>query len=425
MTKLVHDTALDRAAHLQALRDVREQSEDLCAPLEREDMVVQTMPDVSPTKWHLAHTTWFFETLVLERSGRDYRVFDEHYAALFNSYYQSLGSPYPRPERGLLSRPTFDEIGAYRRYVDEALHELLEEGSSDQVDRVLPTLTLGMNHEQQHQELMLMDVKHVLASNPLRPAYRSGRKVRSQGPAPMQWIDFEGGEVEVGAEPGSFHYDNEGPRHSVHLRPYQLASRPVTAGEYLEFMADGGYARAELWLADGWDLVQREGWQAPLYWERGAAGWQVMTLDGLRAVDPGEPVCHVSYHEADAFATWAGHRLPSELEWEHAASGSPIEGNLLESGTLHPRAASSLSGEGGPAQLIGDVWEWTSSSYTPYPGYQPFAGELGEYNGKFMVSQLVLRGGCCATPVTHMRTSYRNFYYPHQRWMFSGIRLAR
>jgi ergothioneine biosynthesis protein EgtB len=410
---------------LRALQSVRATTEALCAPLEVEDRVVQTMPDVSPTKWHLAHTTWFFERLVLARCDRPYAPFDARFAALFNSYYRSLGEPFPREERGLLSRPTVAQVRAYRAHVDGALRELLERAPQEVLDELAPVLMLGLHHEQQHQELLLMDAKHVLARNPARPAYRRAAPRPATPAPPLAWRSFAGGQVEVGSDSDDFTFDNERPRHTVLLAPYELATRPVTAGEYLAFMADGGYERPEHWLADGWDLVQREAWRAPLYWERGGRDWRVTTLGGQRPVDPAEPVCHVSYYEADAFATWAGARLPSELEWEHASAGQPLSGNFLESGALHPRPLPASPPAAAPAQLFGDVWEWTSSAYQPYPGYAPFAGELGEYNGKFMINQLVLRGGSCVTPARHVRDTYRNFYCPHQRWMFAGFRLAR
>jgi ergothioneine biosynthesis protein EgtB len=417
--------APERRKLLRAYETVRSTTEALCEPLEAEDMVVQTMPDVSPTKWHLAHVTWFFETLALERSGAAYARYDDRFDALFNSYYQSLGDPYPRPDRGLLSRPTVEQVRAYRRHVDDAMGELLEEGPDEAVRKVAPVVTVGLNHEQQHQELLLMDVKNVLARNPLRPAYRARPRRRSSWTTPVEWRPFEGGQVEVGSEAGGFTFDNERPRHTVFLEPFELASRPVTAGEYRAFMADGGYERHDLWLADGWDRAQREGWRAPLYWEEDGGSWRVMTLSGMHDVDPGEPVCHVSLYEADAYARWAGCRLPTEFEWEHAAGGHAVVGTFLESGEHHPRPMGSPPEPDELAQLFGDVWEWTASPYAPYPGYEPFEGELGEYNGKFMINQMVLRGGCCVTPERHLRRTYRNFYYPHQRWMFAGFRLAR
>lgn len=424
-------TTHEREELLRAYRETRSTTESLVEPLEPEDMVVQTMPDASPTKWHLAHTTWFFETLVLERSGEPYSTFDERYPQLFNSYYESLGNPYPREQRGLLSRPTVDEVLAYRRHVDKAMVELLSTAPEATVAEVAPTLTIGLNHEQQHQELLLMDVKQVLARNPLRPAYRSQSPTSPRPVPPMEWGTFEGGLVQVGASPDGFAYDNECPRHTVFLEPFELAPRPVTNGEYRTFMADGGYQRPELWLADGWARVQQENWRAPLYWEETAGRWRIMTLGGLRDVNPSEPVCHISYYEADAYATWSGYRLPTEHEWEHAATSSGLStpssppGSFLENGTHHPTALRTAPAPGSLGQLFGDVWEWTSSAYAPYPKYQPFEGELVEYNGKFMANQLVLRGGCCITPKQHLRPTYRNFYYPHQRWMFSGLRLAR
>ena len=425
MSPTISDTQDARAELAQRYRAVRSRTESLCEPLEREDMVVQTMPDVSPTKWHLAHTTWFFETLALERSGATYAPFDERYPGLFNSYYRSLGDPYPRAQRGLLSRPTVPEVFAYRRHVDAAIAALLEDGPDEVVAAAAPTITVGLHHEQQHQELLLMDVKNVLARNPLQPTYREAPRRRVTPSLSMEWIPLEGGRVKVGRSEDGFSYDNERPRHAVHLEPFQLASRPVTVGEYRDFMDDGGYERSELWLADGWDLARREDWRAPLYWQPDGDGWRMMTLNGLRDCDPTEPVCHVSYYEADAYATWTQCRLPSELEWEFAAGSQAVEGNLLEAESFHPRPASVPPSKGSLAQLFGDVWEWTSSSYAPYPGYEPFAGELGEYNGKFMINQLVLRGGCCVTPRSHLRATYRNFYYPGQRWMFAGFRLAR
>lgn len=418
-------SSLDRRRLIDQVCRVRGASLRLCEPLTAEDMGVQSMPDVSPSKWHLGHTTWFFETLVLERFREGYRAFDPAFAELFNSYYQSLGRPFPRPRRGLLSRPGLERVLDYRRHVDEALGALLEDTPEAEFARLAPIVVLGLNHEEQHQELLLMDIKHVFAQNPLRPAYRPASRPDAPPAAELNWTSFEGGEVEVGFDGGGFAFDNEGPRHGVLLEPFELANRLVTAGEYLAFMDDGGYRRSELWLSDGWDRLNREGWQAPLYWEREGDTWGVLTLGGFRPVEASEPVAHLSFYEAEAYATWAGCRLPTEFEWEHACAGRELAGNLLETDALHPAPARSALDGGEVTQLFGDLWEWTASPYLPYPGYEPFPGELGEYNGKFMVNQLVLRGGSCLTSERHLRPTYRNFFYPHQRWMFSGLRLAR
>ena len=418
-------TTAERETLLHDFSRVRKTTTSLCEPLEPEDMVVQTMPDVSPTKWHLAHVTWFFEAFVLGDSAPEYAKFDDRYHGLFNSYYQSLGDPFPRHERGLLSRPTVSDVRAYRCHVDAGVASLLEEASDEVFDRVAPVVEVGLHHEQQHQELLMMDIKHVLANNPLRPAYQDPGSVSPVLPTELAWRRFDGGEIQVGTQTDGFAFDNESPRHPVLLAPFELATRLVTAGEYEAFIADGGYERPELWLADGWSIVGREGWRAPLYWEHDGEGWKVMTLGGLRPIDPAEPVCHISFYEADAFATWAGARLPTEFEWEYASEFHELSGTFLESTDFHPQPLEPSPADAAVSQLFGDVWEWTSSPYCPYPGYEPFDGSLGEYNGKFMINQMVLRGGCCVTPQSHMRRSYRNFYYPHQRWMFSGLRLAR
>lgn len=418
---------LDRDALVRAYSGVRSATESLCEALETEDMVVQTMPDVSPIKWHLAHVTWFFEAMALSEAVPNYETCDEYVTSLFNSYYESIAEPYPRARRGLLTRPTVAEIMRYRQRVDARMLEFLQDAEDDVLERIAPTIEVGLHHEQQHQELMLMDILHVFAQNPLRPAYRKKTVSELAARSKLSWRRFDGGNVAIGAEAESFCYDNERPRHEVVLPAFELASRLVTSGEYLQFMRDGGYERPELWLADGWNLVQGEGWTAPLYWERDSEGddsWNAMTLGGLRAVDENQPVCHVSYYEADAYARWADCRLPTEFEWEHATAGLEVRGNFAESGRFHPRATG-LDTSDSVLQLYGDVWEWTSSPYAGYPGFQPFEGALGEYNGKFMINQVVLRGGCCVTPQSHIRPSYRNFYYPQQRWMFSGIRLAR
>jgi len=401
---------------------VRAQTRELCRPLAVEDYVVQSMPDASPVKWHLAHTTWFFEQFLLKPGLADYRVFDASYDYLFNSYYDAVGPRHPRAERGLLTRPTVEEIVAYREHVDEHMQRLINRAGRDaQLDA---RIELGLNHEQQHQELMLTDLKHAFAANPLRPAYRAGAPRGLGSPTPLLWQHYPGGLQEIGATADEFCYDNELPRHRVYLEPYELASRLVTNGEFLEFVRSGGYATPSLWLADGFAHAQAQGWSRPLYWSTDLDA--LFTLAGMGALDPAEPVCHVSYYEADAYARWAGARLPTEAEWESAARLHALDGNLLESGVLQPVAAPGTAAlEPGPQQFSGDVWEWTSSAYSAYPGYRPAAGALGEYNGKFMVNQIVLRGGSCATPRSHLRASYRNFFYPQQRWQFMGLRLAR
>jgi ergothioneine biosynthesis protein EgtB len=405
------------------LATVRRATERLTAGLTPEDQTIQSMPDVSPAKWHLAHTTWFFETFLLIPYARGYRVYHPAFAHLFNSYYQTVGTPFPRPERGLLSRPGVAEIKAYRESVTAAMEQLIAEADEETWAAVAPLIELGLHHEQQHQELILMDIKHVFSCNPLHPAYRPRAAAPVSAPdAAPQWIDFTGGLVEIGHDGRGFAFDNEGPRHRVWLDPYRLAARPVTCGEYLEFIEDGGYTRSELWLSDGWDTVRRENWQAPLYWRRGGpGGWSVFTLAGAMPLDPAEPVCHVSHYEADAFARWAGFRLPTESEWELAAAGLPVSGNLAGRGLFHPAPA---AGTDGLDQMFGDVWEWTMSAYSPYPRYRPPHGAIGEYNGKFMSGQMVLRGGAAVTPADHIRATYRNFFPPAARWAFSGIRLA-
>ena len=411
--------------------DVRSFTELLAEPLSAEDQTVQTMPDVSPTKWHRAHTTWFFETFVLGEHRPGYEPFDPDYGFLFNSYYEAVGPRHPRPQRGVLSRPGIDDIARYRTAVDAAMCELLLAGVSDAVGDLI---VLGLNHEQQHQELLLMDIKHVLGANPLFPAYVASAAAVPR-PAPVaRWIEHPGGVVPVGHEGGAFSFDNETPRHETLLTPFALRSTLVTCGEWLEFMADGGYERPALWMSDGWAVVQREGWDAPDYWHRpepGDGAWIIQTLYGARPVDPAEPVVHVSWYEADAYARWAGCRLPSEAEWETvasdrlAASGRELSGGIdpagIEGGRLHPAVGGA---DGDDEQWIGAVWQWTASPYAAYPGFRPAAGAVGEYNGKFMVNQQVLRGGACITPAGHARATYRNFFYPASRWPFCGLRLA-
>ncbi|EIC31362.1 ergothioneine biosynthesis protein EgtB [Methylomicrobium album] len=413
------------SGQLEAYCRVRRQSEMLCKPLTVEDYVVQTMPDVSPPKWHLAHASWFFETFILVPYVSGYRPFDVRFHPLFNSYYQGVGTPFPRDRRGLLSRPSVVDIYRYRRHVDEAMTELMERLDDRAENRDIHLLIeLGLHHEQQHQELLLTDIKHILGNNPLVPVYAEDRFAEEEEvPVPLRWIKVQGGETAVGHDGNGFCFDNELPRHRMRMNEFLLANRLVTNVEYLEFIDDGGYANPLLWLADGWASVQREGWQAPLYWRKMDGAWRYFTLAGEEPLTAEEPVCHVSYFEADAFATWAGKRLPSEEEWEHAAGTAGLwPGNYLESGRFRPQAA--LTGEG-VLQLGGDVWEWTQSAYRPYPGFRPWANAVGEYNGKFMCSQMVLRGGSCATPESHIRKSYRNFFYPHNRWQFMGIRLAQ
>jgi ergothioneine biosynthesis protein EgtB len=415
-----------RAALLAGYQTVRQLTELLAEKLSPEDQQLQSMPDASPTKWHRAHVTWFFETFILQAHKPGYCVFDEHFNYLFNSYYEAVGARHPRPERGLISRPTAATVTQYRHYVDTAMTDLLDCADDATLATLAPLVALGLAHEQQHQELLLTDIKHAFSRHPFAPAYLPSQSFTREEPARLGFVDFEGGIAEIGHDGHGFAFDNEGPRHRVLLHPFRLATRPVTCGEYLEFMADGGYARPEFWLSDGWAMVQREGWQAPLYWsqEPHRENWQIFTLMGRRAVDPAEPVCHVSFYEAAAYAAWAGKRLPTEAEWEHAAVSGRADhtGGFLDRQHPHPRPL--LDGEGTKLRGYGEVWEWTRSGYEPYPGFKPAAGAIGEYNGKFMVGQIVLRGGSCATPHGHTRPSYRNFFPPAARWQFSGIRLA-
>ena len=386
------------------------------------------MPDASPAKWHLAHTSWFFEEFLLKIALADYAVFDASFGYLFNSYYESVGPRHSRPERGLLSRPTIEQVWAYRAHVDEEMQVLLERPLPPELEQIL---TVGLHHEQQHQELLLTDVKHLFSRNPLHPVYapRPGSGGTGSASPALEFLPFSGGLTEVGHTGANFCFDNEQARHRVYLEPFRLANRLATNGEYLQFIRSGGYERAEHWLSDGWACVQREQWRHPLYWSDSLE--EEFTLGGPRALDPSSPVCHLSYYEADAFARWAGARLPTEFEWESIAASprmsGPARGNFVEDGLFHP-AAATVSGteraEAVPLQLFGDVWEWTASAYAAYPRFRPLNGALGEYNGKFMVNQLVLRGGSCATPRSHIRASYRNFFYPNARWQFSGVRLA-
>ena len=412
-----------KSGAVESFEKVRKTSQRICAPLATEDYVIQTMDDVSPPKWHLAHTTWFFENFLLIPSHPDYREFHPRYNFLFNSYYEAVGERHPRPERGLLSRPTVEEIYHYRRHVDEFMLDLVDGADEQQWVQIEPLLTLGLHHEQQHQELLLTDIKHILGTNPLRPAYDTPPDHPPGARVPAAWVAYPSGIAEIGFGDSGFRYDNEEPRHQVHLEAYELASTLVTNGEYLEFIEAGGYQQPRHWLSDGWATVQDEKWNAPLYWEKIDDRWWVMTLSGLKQLSENEPVSHISYFEADAYARWRDLRLPTEAEWETAAANRAVEGNLFDSGELHPRPAASGGDE--PAQLFGDVWEWTQSPYTAYPGFRPAPGAVGEYNGKFMCNQFVLRGGSCATSANHIRATYRNFFPPQARWQFTGLRLAR
>jgi ergothioneine biosynthesis protein EgtB len=420
---------------LARFHDVRSFTAALCGGLAPEDCVVQSMPDVSPTKWHLAHTTWFFETFVLKKWISGYRPENPQYAYLFNSYYNAAGNMHRRDLRGLISRPTVEETHRYRSAVDGHMANLISGADEKHLDELERIVVLGIHHEQQHQELLITDIKHVFAQNPLYPVFR--KQQASQGDSaskidivPAEFIEFDEAIVEIGHDGDGFSYDNEGPRHRALVPGLSLASRAVTNGEYLAFMEDNGYARSEFWLSLGWMTVNEQRWQAPLYWTRYDDAWWNFTLSGFRTVNPAEPVTHISYFEADAFANWSGARLPTEFEWEHAAAKIDIDGNFVENETFHPQpvAASANARSAGRKdlnQMFGDIWEWTRSSYSPYPGYRAGPGALGEYNGKFMCNQYVLRGGSCATSRTHIRRTYRNFFQPEKRWQFTGIRLAR
>jgi len=420
---MIHpDAPPSREALAARYRAVRATTARLCEPLELEDYVVQSMPDASPAKWHLAHTTWFFEAFVLLRSKPGYAVFADRYGYLFNSYYEAEGERHPRARRGMLTRPTVAEVRRYRAHVDAHLLDLLDHADAARLAAAAAVIELGLHHEQQHQELLLTDLAHAFAENPLRPAYGAPARAAEAPAPPSLWVSVPAGLRAIGHDGHGFAFDNEAPRHPVYVGAFRIATRPVTNREYLAFVEDGGYRRAGLWLSDGWAAVREQGWGAPLYWdERGAVS---MTLGGARAIDPEEPVSHLSCYEADAYARWAGARLPTEAEWEVASEGASTGGNFVESGRLHP-AAAPQGGKVQPAQMLGDVWEWTRSAYAPYPGFAPLEGALGEYNGKFMCGQMVLRGGSCLTPESHVRRTYRNFFPPGARWQMTGLRLAK
>jgi ergothioneine biosynthesis protein EgtB len=403
---------------LDQYQQVRQISAKICQPLAIEDYTIQSMPDVSPPKWHLAHTTWFFETFLLLPYLPGYTVFHPQFGYLFNSYYEAVGARHPRHQRGILSRPTVAEVNAYRAHVDRAMIQLL--AILPEHPKLADLITLGLHHEQQHQELLLTDIKHILALNPLHPVYRNDLQPQSiTTDSKFEWLKYPGGLYSIGHADNEFAFDNELPRHQVYLADYQLGNRLVTNSEYLEFIQAGGYKNSKYWLAEGWATVQNQQWQAPLYWEIIDRAWSVMTLGGLKTLDLQAPVCHVSFYEADAYATWQGRRLPTEAEWEIATVDLPLVGNFLESDYLDPIPAGNLH-----HQFFGDVWEWTQSAYLPYPGFQIADGAIGEYNGKFMCNQMVLRGGSCVTSANHIRSTYRNFFPPATRWQFSGIRLA-
>lgn len=402
---------------------IRNFSHQLVEPLEVEDFVVQAMENTSPVKWHLAHVSWFFETFVLNKVYDNYESLHPQYAYIFNSYYLQTGEPHTRSKRGLLTRPTVREVYEYRDYVNKEVLKFLEDATEEQLEEFGPVIEIGNNHEQQHQELMITDFKYMFGQNPLHPVYKDLELPETKSVPELNWVSFEEGIYEIGNEGNEFTYDNEHPRHRKFLESFELSDRLISNGEYLEFMEDSGYNRSELWLDDGWATVNSQGWNSPLYWMKRDGTWHYFTLSGLRKVDPHEPVTHISYYEADAFARWAGARLATEAEWEVATGKLPYEGNFVEEGHFHPRPLQVQ--KEGLKQMYGDVWEWTKSSYEAYPGYKPLPGALGEYNGKFMCSQYVLRGGSCATSQTHIRKTYRNFFYPDARWQFNGIRLAR
>lgn len=414
---------IDRYELLDDYRRVRGFSHQLAEPLTTEDYVIQTMPDVSPTKWHLAHTSWFFEAFVLSKVYKDYKSIDPKYTYIFNSYYVQVGERHCRPKRGLLSRPTVNEIYEYRAYVDENMEKLFSQLPDDEFSEIAPVIEIGIHHEQQHQELIVTDIKHVFSENPLDPVYLPNTRENSNSNTEFNWFDFDEGIYNIGNKGNVFGYDNEFPLHKTLIQPFTFSSRLITNGEYIEFIEDEGYQKTSLWLSDGWSARTAGNWEAPLYWDNVQGEWWNFTLNGFKKVDKNEPVCHVSYYEADAFATWAGTRLPTEFEWEVVSSDLSLRGNFAEDGNFNPVPNTNF--DENIQQMYGDVWEWTRSPYSPYPGYKTLPGALGEYNGKFMCNQIVLKGGSCATSKTHIRNTYRNFFTPESRWQFMGIRLAK
>ena len=414
----------DRNILIDKYKSVRDFFNTLCEPLKTEDYVIQSMPDVSPTRWHLAHTSWFFEAFVLNKAIKHYKSLHPQYNFLFNSYYVQIGERFTRALRGMLSRPTVEEIYTYRNYVDKNILGFLESCTEKELGEFGPIIEIGIHHEQQHQELMLTDIKHVFSINPLYPVYIDKYPPVGSYTPNLTFKSFKEGIYETGHEGKDFGYDNEFPRHKQYLKSFGIAKRLITNSEYLDFIDDGGYKKPEIWLSDGYATAEKENWQAPMYWEKKDGDWWNFKLTGFHKVDLNEPVCHISYYEADAFARWAGYRMPTEAEWETAADELPVEGNFVENEYYHPVIVPE-DDEMGLKQMYGDVWEWTMSPYIPYPGYKTLPGALGEYNGKFMSNQMVLRGGSCATSVTHIRKTYRNFFYPQTRWQFMGLRLAK
>lgn len=423
VTKIENQARFSRARILELFKTTRSFTKHIVKPLEIEDFVIQAMENASPTKWHLAHTSWFFETFVLGKYQIDFKSLHPQYAYLFNSYYLQTGVPFARAGRGMLSRPTVKEVFEYRAYVNEKMESFINSASDKDWKEASQVIEIGINHEQQHQELIITDFKYLLAQDPLLPVYKAGKEIPAKDPGELTWTNFNEAVVEIGNEGGEFTYDNEHPRHRTLVQDFAIANRLITNKEYLEFINAGGYTRSEFWLSEGWGKVKEEGWIAPLYWFKRDGEWTQFTLSGARKVADFEPVTHISYYEADAFAKWKGLRLPTEQEWEHACGNLPIEGNFVDEDVLHPVPLQKA--QEGLQQMYGDVWEWTQSSYNAYPGYAPLPGALGEYNGKFMANQFVLRGGSCATSKSHIRKTYRNFFHGDARWQFSGIRLAK